>query len=54
MKDGKVSGFGTAFLREFFQMLKKYHVEDIEKIINDSYVLKSEELRSNKVPFSRT
>jgi hypothetical protein len=48
MKDGRHFGFGTTFLWEFFQMPEGYVVEDIEEIINHSYVLKSGELRSHK------
>ncbi len=51
MKDGKYFGFGTTFLFEFFQMPEDYSVDDIEEIINHSYVLKTGELRSHKVPF---
>jgi len=54
MKDGKYFGFGTTFLWEFFQMPDGYSVEDIEEIINHSYVLKTGELRSHKVPFLET
>ncbi|MBL7888432.1 MAG: hypothetical protein JNL24_02705 [Bacteroidia bacterium] len=51
MKDGKYFGFGTSFHWEFFQMPDNYSVDDIDEIINHSYVLKSGELRSHKVPF---
>jgi hypothetical protein len=51
MKDGKYFGFGTTFLFEFFQMPEGYSVDDIQEIINHSYVLKTGELRSHKVPF---
>ncbi len=48
MKDGKYVGFGTTFLWEFFQMPEGYSVDDIEEIINHSYVLKNGELRSHR------
>lgn len=51
MKDGKHFGFGTTFSFEFFEMPEGYAVEDIEKIISHSYVLKTGELRAHKVPF---
>ncbi|MGV0923750.1 hypothetical protein [Empedobacter tilapiae] len=51
MKDGKYFGFGTTFLFEFFQMPDGYSVDDIKEVINHSYVLKTGELRSHKVPF---
>ena len=51
MKDGRHFGFGTTFHWEFFQMPDGYSVDDIEEIINHSYVLKTGELRSHKVPF---
>lgn len=51
MKDGKYFGFGTTFLFEFFQMPDGYAVEDIERVINHSYVLTTGDLRSHKAPF---
>jgi hypothetical protein len=48
MKDGKHFGFGTTFRWEFFQMPDGYTVEDIEEIINHSYVLNTGELRSHR------
>jgi hypothetical protein len=48
MKDGKHFGFGTTFHWEFFQMPDAYSVDDIEEIINHSYVLKNGELRSHR------
>ena len=48
MKDGKHFGFGTNFRWEFFQMPDNYSVDDIEEIINHSYVLNTGELRSHK------
>jgi hypothetical protein len=48
MKDGKIFGFGTTFLCEFFQMPDNYSVEEIVEIINHSYVLKTGELRSHR------
>jgi len=44
MKDGKLFGFGTEFRFEFFDMPENYSVQDIEEIINHSYILKSGEL----------
>lgn len=51
MKNGKYFGFGTTFSWKFFQMPDGYSVDDIEEIINHSYVIKTGELRSHKVPF---
>lgn len=48
MKDGKYFGFGTTFHWEFFQMPDGYSVEDIDEIINHSYVLQNGELRSHR------
>ena len=48
MKDGKYFGFGTTFSFKFFQMPDGYSVEDIEEIINHSYVLENGELRSHR------
>ncbi|WP_243345989.1 hypothetical protein [Parabacteroides sp. FAFU027] len=48
MKDGKYVGFGTNFHWEFFNMPDNYSVDDIEEIINHSYVLKTGELRSHR------
>ena len=51
MKDGKYFGFGSSFLWEFFQMPENYTSDDIDEIINHSYVSKNGELRQHKVPF---
>lgn len=51
MKDGKFVGFGTTFRFEFFDMPKEYSTDDIEEIVNHSYVLESGELRPHRVPF---
>jgi hypothetical protein len=51
MKDGKHFGFGTTFLWQFFQMPNDYSTDDIEEIINHSYVLKNGELRSHHEGF---
>ena len=48
MKDGKYVGFGTTFHWEFFQMPKGYSADDMEEIINHSYILKNGELRSHR------
>jgi hypothetical protein len=48
MKDGKYFGYGTTFNFEFFQMPNGYSVEDIEEIINHSYVLENGALRSHR------
>lgn len=47
MKDGKLFGFGTSFHSAFFQMPDGYSAEDVEEIINHSYILKSGLLRSH-------
>ena len=46
MKDGECFSFGTTFLMEFFDMPEKYSVEDIDEIINHSYISKLGEIRS--------
>ena len=51
MKDGKIFGFGTSFLMDFFQLPNGYKATDIEEIINHSYISKTGELKSHKVPF---
>jgi hypothetical protein len=51
MKDGKHVGFGSTFRWEFFNMPDGYSVEDIDEIINHSYVLQTGEVRAHKVPF---
>lgn len=51
MKDGEIFGFGTSFLMDFFQMPEGYQATDIEEIINHSYISKTGELKSHKVPF---
>ena len=51
MKDGKHFRGGTTFSHEFFQMPEGYAADDIDKIINHSYVSKTGEVRSHKVPF---
>jgi hypothetical protein len=48
MKDGKYIGFGTSWGIEFFQMPDGYSTEDIEEIINHSYVLHTGELRNHR------
>jgi hypothetical protein len=48
MKDGKYFGYGTTFHFEFFQIPDGYSVEDIEEIINHSYVLENGKLRSHR------
>lgn len=52
MKDGKYFGFGTSFRTEFFQMPDGYTVDDIETVINHSYVLRNGELRSHEEAFT--
>ncbi len=47
-KDGNHFGFGTSFHWEFFQMPEGYSVNDIEVIINHSFILKNGELRSHR------
>lgn len=51
MKDGKCFGFGTTFLFEFFQMPKGYLPENIEEIINHSYISKLGDVCDHKTPF---
>ena len=46
MKDGRYFGFGTAGGKEFFHMPENYSVEEIDTIINHSWVSKTGELRS--------
>ena len=52
MKDGKHFAFGTSFHWDFFQMPDNYSSDDIEQIINHSYVSQTGEIRSHQVPFS--
>ncbi|MBL7718385.1 MAG: hypothetical protein JNL72_06090 [Flavipsychrobacter sp.] len=52
MKDGKYFGFGTAFRWEFFQMPDNYSVDDIEEIVNHSYVSQTGELKSHREGFN--
>jgi hypothetical protein len=51
MKDGKYFGFGTSFRWEFFEIPNGYSVNDIEEIVNHSYVLQNGELRSHRESF---
>ena len=54
MKDGKYVGFGSSYHWEFFNMPDGYSTEDVEEIINHSYVLETGELRSHREgPFTR-
>ena len=46
MKNGKCFNFGTTFSLEFFNLPEGYCVEDIDEIINHSYVLKTGEIES--------
>ncbi|MBC2253896.1 hypothetical protein HCB46_00230 [Listeria ivanovii] len=39
-KDGNTVGFGTSFQMAFFQMPDNYEIEDMEEIVNHSYVSK--------------
>jgi hypothetical protein len=48
MKGGKYVGFGSSFNREFFNMPDGYSTEEIEDIVDHSYVLDTGELRSHK------
>jgi len=48
MKDGKYISFGTSFRWEFFQMPDNYSVDDIQEIINHSYVSETGDLRSHR------
>jgi len=51
MKDGKYFGFGTTFSFEFFHLPETYSIDDIDEVINHSYVLKSGELCSHKIAY---
>lgn len=51
MKDDNIFGFGTSYLVNFFKMPDGYVATDIKKIINHSYISKTGELKSHKVPF---
>ncbi|MBP6424747.1 MAG: hypothetical protein KA278_03395 [Flavobacterium sp.] len=51
MNDGKIFGFGTSYLMEFFQIPNGYKATDIQEIINHSYISKTGDLKSHKVPF---
>lgn len=51
MKDGNIVGFGTSFQMAFFQMPDNYEIEDMEEIVNHSYVSKTGELQFHEVPF---
>jgi hypothetical protein len=51
MKDDNIFGFGTSFLFDFFKMPDGYEANDIKEIINHSYISKTGELKSHKVPF---
>ncbi|MBO9573219.1 MAG: hypothetical protein J7497_13590 [Chitinophagaceae bacterium] len=52
MKDGKYFGFGSTFRFDFFQMPENYLVDDIEEVINHSYVSDTGEVCYHRVPFS--
>ena len=51
MNDGKVYGFGSRFLFDFFQMPKGYVASDIAEILNHSYISNKGNLEKHKVPF---
>ena len=51
MTDGKIFGYGSSFLFDFFQMPNGYSANDIKEIINHSYLSKSGELKEHTVPF---
>ena len=51
MSDGKIFGYGSSFLFDFFQMPNGYKGSDIKEIINHSYLSISGELKSHEVPF---
>ncbi len=50
MKDGKCFSFGTRYLFEFFHMPDGYSVDEIEEIINHSYVSETGEIKSYRRP----
>ncbi|WP_350290044.1 hypothetical protein [uncultured Croceitalea sp.] len=49
MNDGKIFGFGTSFLFDFFQMPKGYVANDIAEIINHSYISKDGTIKEHKI-----
>ena len=51
MNDGKVYGYGSRYLFDFFQMPKGYVASDIEEILNHSYISNNGNLEKHKVPF---
>jgi hypothetical protein len=51
MKDNKCFGFGTRFLNAFFQMPENYSPDEVVEVINHSYVSKTGQVCSHKVPF---
>ncbi|WP_432670580.1 hypothetical protein [Flavobacterium sp. SM2513] len=51
MTDGKIFGYGSSFLFDFFQMPNGYSANDIKEIINHSYLSKDGDLKEHKVPF---
>lgn len=53
MNDGKIFGFGTRFLFDFFQMPEGYTSSDISEIISHSYISLSGEVKNHKVPFAK-
>lgn len=52
MKDGKVFGFGSCFLFNFFQMHPGYPPADIIGVINHSYISMERRVSRHKAPFS--
>ena len=51
MKDGKYFAFGTTYRFMFFDIPDTYSFDDIEEIVNHSYVTEAGELRFHRVPF---
>ena len=52
MTDGKIFGFGSSFLFDFFQMPENYVAIDIAEIINHSYISKDGTMKEHQIGFS--
>lgn len=50
-KDGRLLNFGTTWSVDFFDLPPGYEVEDVEEIINHSYLLKTKEVVTLRHPF---
>ena len=49
MNDGKIFGYGTNYLFDFFQMPKGYKANDIVEIMNHSYISKDGTIKEHKI-----